>query len=210
MMRGVRPLVGLAVLAWAAGAQAQEMVEVPTPPAYRAPPGCCVAVEEPKPRAPGDVLFAVSVGPTYRRAFREDFAAAAIEVAIGGQSPRFGVAGRLRVDLGATRVGLPYQVVSMGPEFWFRASGRVRAGFGLSFGTFSYQRATVVGADDNVWAPTIGADVAVTVDLVKSARGGALFALARAGYDWIENFGNDEPLATGSSFGLTVALGYRY
>jgi hypothetical protein len=229
MMRGLRPLVGLAVAVCAAQAGAQEMVEVPTPPQYQQqppggqppspppegqppPPGdCCAVVEPPKPREPGDVLVSISVGPTYRRAFREDFFAAGLEFEIGGQTRSFGVAGRAQLDLGATRVGLPYQFATFGPSFWFRVSPRVRAGFGVGFGIFSYQRASsYASTDPTVWAPSIGADVAATIDLVRSRRGGALYLLGRAAYDWIDNFGGDDQFSTGSSIALTAALGYRY
>jgi hypothetical protein len=203
MMRGLTPL--LAVAALAGSAAAQEMIEVPNPDP------CCVAVAEPpRPKLPGSLLLDVSAGPTYRLAFKEDFIAAAVELEVGGQTPKWGVAGRLRGDFGATRVGLPYQFVTVGPAFSFRMSPRWRAGFGLSFGSMSYQRVSAARVTDpTVWALTIGVDFDASVDLVRSARGGALFLGARAGWDFIDNTGPDE-LATGSSVCVTAALGYRY
>ena len=198
------------------GASAQEMVEVPNAPPPSPPPGatadeCCVVVEAPPPpKPPGAVLFDVSLGPTYRRAFKEDFAAAALELEIGGQTPSWGIAGRLHADLGATRVGLPYQLVTIGPSFAFRATERLRLGFGVSFGSFSYQRVSAARTwDPTVWALTIGVDLDATVDLVRTARGGALFLAARVGWDFIDNTG-DDALSTGTSLALTAALGYRY
>jgi hypothetical protein len=203
MMRGLRPLVLVAALA--GSARAQEMIEVPNPDP------CCVAVvEPPRPKVPGSLLLDVSAGPTYRRAFAEDFVAAAVELEVGGQTPTWGVVGRLRGDLGATRVGLPYQFVTVGPAFSFRVTPRVRLGFGVSFGTFSYERVSAARVTDpTVWALTIGADVDGTIDLVRTVRGGAFFLGLRAGWDYIDNTGVDQ-LATGSSVAATAALGYRY
>ena len=157
------------------------------------------------------MLFDVSLGPTYRRAFREDFTAAAVEFEIGGQTQTWGVAGRARLDLGATRVGLPYQFATFGPAFSFHLSERFRLGFGVSFGSFSYQRASAARTTDpTVWAPTIGADLDATVDVLRTGRGGALFVAARAGWDFIDNTSGGDTFATGSSLSLTAALGYRY
>jgi hypothetical protein len=212
----MRAVVLVVAAMLATGAAAQEMEEVPTPPPTTPPPTtppqepCCVVTEPVAPRPPGSLLLDVSAGPTYRRAFKEDFAAAAVELEIGGQTPTWGVVGRLRGDFGGTRVGLPYQFVTVGPAFMFRVSPRMRVGFGLTFGTLSYQRVSAARlTDPTVWALTVGADVDATVDLVRTQRGGAVFLAARAGYDFIDNTG-DDVLSTGSSVAITTAVGYRY
>jgi hypothetical protein len=215
MMRGLRPLVSLVALAWAASAAATEMVEIPTPPSPPPPAPstadpCCVAVATAPPHDPGRLLLQVSVGPTYRRAFREDLAAAAVELEAGGQTSTFAIGGRLAADFGATRVGLPYQRFTIGPAFWRRMTPRLRLAFGMTFGSLVYERVSAARVHDpTVWALTIGADFTATVDLMRTSRGGALYALVRAGYDCIDNTGRDA-LATGSSGALTAALGYRY
>ena len=61
-----------------------------------------------------------------------------------------------------------------------------------------------------MWAPTIGADLDATVDVLRTGRGGALFVAARAGWDFIDNMSGGDTFATGSSLSLTAALGYRY
>jgi hypothetical protein len=207
-MRGLRPLFGLVVaMALSGGARAQEMIEIPTtaPP----PPPCCVAVASPAAREPGSLLLQIDAGPTYRHAFGEDFAAAAVELEVGGQTPSWGVSGRMRGDFGATRVGLPYQFFTFGPTFWRRMTPRLRLGVGATFGVFVYERASASQAfDPTVWAFTIGVDLDVTVDLVRTRRDGALFLLGRVSYDYIDN--TSDNFATGSSVGFTVALGYRY
>ena len=207
MRRAQAAIAVLVVVIAASSASAQEMIEVPNPDP------CCVAVaavEPPRPKVPGSLLLDVSAGPTYRLAFKEDFVAAAVELEVGGQTPTWGVVGRLRADFGATRVGLPYQFVTVGPAFSFRVSPRVRFGFGLSFGSMTYQRVSAARlTDPTVWALTAGLDVDATIDLVRTRRGGAFFLGARAGWDFIDNTGPDE-LATGSSIAITAALGYRY
>ena len=200
----MRALVCVAIALAAAGAEAQEMIEIPTPP-----PPCCV-VATPKPPSPTALILDVVVGPTYRRAFQEDFAAAFVEVEVGARNPFFGVGARFSAAFGATRVGLPYQFLTLGPAFDFRVSSRVRLALGLSFGALVYERVSAAAArDPDVTAISLGVDGSLTIDLVRLRHDGALFLLGRVGYDYIDNTGVD-PLDTGSSLALTLALGYRY
>lgn len=208
-MRGLRPLFGVAVALCGVGASAQEMIEVPTTTAPPPPP-CCTVIAPPPPRAPESLLLQLVVGPTYRRAFKEDFAAALLELELGAQNPRFGVGARLSAALGATRVGLPYQFITIGPAFNFRLTPRVRFAVAATFGALVYQRASAAAIDDpNVWGLSAGVNGTVGVDLVRTARDGAVYLLGRIGYDYVDNTGRDA-LDTGSSLSLTAALGYRY
>jgi hypothetical protein len=204
MMRGLRPLFCLAVAVTAARAQAQEMVEVPTPPPPPPPPAeCCVVVEKP-PSPPASVLLDVLVGPTYRRAFDEHFAGALVELEVGAQNDSFGMGARISLTAGGTPVGLPFQVFTIGPAANFRLSSRLRLAIGATFGVFTYQRATIPG--DGVWALMAGFNAGLTGDLARTRRGGALYALGRVGYDYIETIGS----TNGSTLAVTAALGYRY
>ncbi|MDB4964500.1 MAG: hypothetical protein JWN44_189 [Myxococcales bacterium] len=208
-MRGLRPLVGLAAALFAVAAHADEpapgMVEIPTP--YPAQDCCTVVARAPSP--PTTVLVQGHVGVSYRRALREDFAAAHFELEVGGQDPNIGIGARVSVEAGATRIGLPYQVVTLGPAFNLHVSGRVQLALGLTFGVLVYQRASSRSDfDPNVWGVTAGVNGTVSVDLVRTRRDGALFVLARIGYDYIENTGDS--FTQGSSLGATAALGYRY
>ncbi|MGZ3441342.1 MAG: hypothetical protein ACXVDD_17605 [Polyangia bacterium] len=201
MMRGLQPLFGVAAVLVAASAHAQEMVEVPTPLPPRL---CCVVVDDRTPKAPASLLFDVLIGPTYRRAFNEDFAGALVEVEVGAQNDSFGMGARLSGTAGATRVGLPYQMLTIGPGANFRLSPRLRLAIGATFGIFAYQRATLPGS--SVWAFTAGANAGMTVDLVRTRSGGALYLLGRLGYDYIESLGD----TNGSTVGVTAAIGYRH
>jgi hypothetical protein len=206
MMRGLRPLFVIALLA--ANAQATEMIEVPTPPPPPPPrvelAVCCFATA-PGPDDPR-LLVAVDAGPSVRAAFGTSFAGVAAEVLLGGDAPNMSFAGRLHLDLGLT-VDLPYEHVAAGMVVLGRLSPRVRLGLGFLFGFLMYQRASATRiGDPTVWAPTLGVDVELTVDLVRTRRGGALFALARAGYEYVDNLVS---AATGSSFTGGLALGYR-
>ena len=68
-----------------------------------------------------------------------------------------------------------------------------------------YERATVPG--DVVWALTAGFNGGLTVDLVRTRRGGALYVVARVGYDYIDTVGSS---TSPSTLSVTAALGYRY
>ncbi len=203
-MRGLLPLFAVAV--WAATAEAQEMVEIPTPPR----PPCCVVAAVKPPSPPPTLLLDVLVGPTYRRAFKEDFAAAAVEVEVGAQNRSFGMGARFSAALGATRVGLPYQFLTIGPALSFRVSPRIRLALAFTFGALVYERVSATAArDPAVWGLSAGVNGTLSVDLVRTRRDGALYALGRVGYDYIDNTSSD-PIDTGSSLALTCALGYRY
>jgi hypothetical protein len=180
------------------------MVEVPTP--Y--PPQNCCVVDAKAPRTPTMLLVQGHVGVTYRRALREDFAAAHAELEIGGQDPNIGIGARMSFELGGTRIGLPYQVITIGPAFNLHVASRVQLSVGLTFGVLVYQRATSRDFDPNVWGVTAGINGGVTVDLVRTRRDGALYAMARVGYDYIDNTGSS--FTQGSSLAATGALGYRY
>jgi hypothetical protein len=201
MMRALFPLLAVALVA--ARVQATEMIEIPTPPSP-APVVCCVVLEpRPQPR----LLVAVDAGPTGRTAFGTGFAGAAVEVTLGGEVPKLSLGGRVRGDFGVT-VDLPYEHVGGGGVVMARLSPRVRLGAGFLFGVLMYQRASATRASDpTVWAPTIGFDAELTIDLLRTRRDGAFFALGRLGYDYIDNLGKS---STGSSFGGGLALGYRY
>lgn len=205
MMRGLRPLFGLVVFVVAGNTHAQEMVEIPNPP----PEPCCVAVAVKPPPSPPSLLFDVLVGPTYRRAFKEDFGAVLVEAELGAKNQSFGIGARLSTELGATRVGLPYQFVTIGPSFDFRLAPRIGLALALTFGIFVYERVSATAATDpSVYAFSAGANGTLTVDLWQSRGGGALVLLARGGYDYIDN--TSSSFTTGSSLALTAALGYRY
>src|SRR4051794_26577892 len=204
MMRGLRPLFAVAALV-AGSASAQEMIEIPKPPPPLPPPDCCVVVEEPPPRPPASLLFDVVAGPTYRRAFHDDFIGAFIELEAGAQNDSFGMGARLALTAGTTRYGLASQVVTIGPAANFRLSPRLRLAIGADFGVLTYERATIPG--DHVWGLMAGVNGGMTVDLVRTRRGGALFLLARVGYDYVETAGGS---TSGSTVTVTAALGYRY
>jgi hypothetical protein len=207
MMRRLCPLFALAVVAFAAAqAHATEMIEIPTPPPPPAPPPqvCCMV-----PAPPDDndlqLLVGVDAGPTYRAGFGTGFAGGAVELMLGGEAPTVSFAGRFHVELGQT-FGLPYEDLGAGMFVMGRLSSRVRLGGGFLFGVLMYQRASASQSrDPTVWAPSLGVDGEVTVDLVRTQRGGALFARGRVGYDYIEPHGG-----SGSSLVLAASLGYRY
>lgn len=202
MMRGLRPLFALAALALPAAAHATEMIEIPNRPPP--PPRCCIEPEPPGANDP-KLLLAVDGGATFRAAFGTTFAGAASEIMLGGQSPSVSFAGRVHAEVGNT-VGLPYEDVAGGMFVMGQLSSRVRLGGGFLFGVLMYQRASASRATDpTVWAPSIGADVELTVDLVRTERGGAIFARARAGYDYV-----DTTDGSGSSAMLAASVGYRY
>jgi hypothetical protein len=191
----VRALVVIVALTSAAAATAQE----PCDP--------CVVLEAPPQDPSHDLWFTVSAGPTYRRAFREDFAAAALELEVGGQTSTFSVAARFSTAFGASRVGLPYEFLTLGPAFGFRLSTRVRLVVASTFGVMVINRASASrSGDPNIWGLTAGLNGTVTVDLVRSRRDGALFLAGRVGWDYI----GDSSIDTGSSLAATAALGYRY
>jgi hypothetical protein len=172
---------------------------------------CCVAVPCCAPAAtePRPLLLAITLGPTYRRAFKEDFAAAAAELEIGGQGRWFSVGARFDVAAGGTRVGLPFQTFTVGPGFRFPVGDRLRLGFGMTFGALVIQRVSATAASDpTMWSLMWGSYVDGTVDVVRTRGGSALFVAARVGYDFIDNFPGAD-LGTGSSLALTAALGYR-
>lgn len=194
-----RALAALVVLLAAATADAQEMIEVPNAPP---PPPCCAVAEEK--RSPPSLLASVLVGPTYRRAFDDDWTAALIEFEIGAQNESFGMGARISAAFGANRYRLPFQMATFGPAGNFRLSSRLRLALAATFGVFSYDRATRAGGV--VWAFTLGANAQLSVDLVRSRRG-ALFALGRVGYDYIETaHSSTSPHAAAA----TLALGYRF
>jgi hypothetical protein len=216
-MRGLLPLVGLAaavaVMLPPSLSRADEaphadepppgMVEVPTP---YPPRDCCVVVEAKGHSLPTTLLVQGHLGVTYRRAFREDFAAAHAELEVGGQDANIGIGARLTLELGATRVGLPYQVVGLGPAFNVHLAPRLQLAVGFTFGALIYQRATS-SSDPNVWGVSAGVNGTVSYDIVRNRRDGALYVLARLGYDYVHSRGGFD---TGSTLGVTAALGYRY
>lgn len=205
MMRGWRPLFVLAVVGCCARVEAQEMIEVPTPPPAPPAPAVVAAPLSPVPR----LWLAVDAGPGYIAAFGSDFAGASVGIIAGGQTRRLSIGGRLRGDFGAVG-GLSYENVSVGPQLSFRLSPRARLGGGLSVGLLEYQRASITHYQDpTVWAPTIGADASFTFDLVRTRRGGGMYVLARAGFDWIDNTARDR-LDAGMSGTVGAGLGYRY
>src|SRR5205823_814595 len=98
----------------------------------------------------------------------------------------------LTMAFGATRVGLPYQFVTIGPTMVFRVADRVRIGAGVTFGGMFIQRASSArSSDPTIIAITAGLHGDVRVDLVRSRRGGALYATARLGWDLIDNTSPD-------------------
>jgi hypothetical protein len=163
----------------------------------------------PLPSVPHALLLKLAIGPTYRSVLREDFFAGAGELEVGGQTPYFSVGARLSVAAGATRVGLPYQFLTIGPGFMFPVGSRLRLGIGSTFGLMIIQRVSASGlTDPNIWAITAGIYGDSTLDVVRTRSGGAFLVGARIGYDFIENVEAD--LGAGSSVALTVWLGYRY
>ncbi|HEY2745408.1 MAG TPA: hypothetical protein VGL86_12315 [Polyangia bacterium] len=212
MMRGHLPLFALVVLAVAAPAVAQEMIEIPNPPPP--PPPCCCCVEEPPPPPPsapsGSLYFAVAGAAAYRRAFGADLGAASLDVALGGQTAKWSLGARLRLDAGAIDGLLPYQQLAIGTALLVRVSPRVALGGAINFGFFWYERASAARVTDPiVWAPTIGGELDLTVDLVRTARGGAFFAHARANLDYIDTAA-DPGTTDGMSVAVAAGLGYRY
>jgi hypothetical protein len=203
MMRGLRPLFALAAVALAANAHATEMVEIPTP--SPPPPACCV-VSATADKSDPQLLVAVDGGPSYRAAFGTSLVGLAAEVMLGGDAPRVSFAGRLHGEVGST-LGLPYEDVGAGMLVMARLSPRIRLGVGFLFGIFMYQRASASRVTDpTVWAPSMAVDGQLTVDVVRTRRGGALFVRARVGYDYIDSIKD----SAGSSAALAASLGYRY
>ena len=207
MMRGLRPLFALAAVVLAGHAHATEMVEIPTPPSLPPPPpaACCVVTADAG-RSDPQLLVAVDGGPTYRAAFGTSLVGVAAEMLLGGDAPRVSFAGRLHVEFGST-LGLPYEDLGAGMLVMARLSPRVRLGLGFLFGVFMYQRASASRlTDPTVWAPSIAVDGQLTVDLVRTRRGGALFVRARVGYDYIDSVKD----GAGSSALAAASVGYRY
>jgi hypothetical protein len=171
----------------------------PVPPPLVAPMPVVACCAEPVTVPTRRLFLTLSVGPSYRRAFGDDFIAAVPEVDIGGQTHNLSIATRFSAALGATRFGLPFQFFNLGPSLMFRVSERVRFGFALNFGVFMYERATVTRNDPVVWTFSLGAALDLTVDLVRLRSGGTLFVDARLGSDWIA------PLNGGFTEGLSIA-----
>jgi hypothetical protein len=178
----------------------------PVPPPLIAPMPivCCI-----DPRPPTRALYlTLSVGPSYRRAFGDDFIAVMPELEVGAQSSAVSIATRLSAALGATRVGLPFQYFSIGPSFMFRMSPRWRFGFALDFGFMLYERATVVRDDPVVWSPALGLALDLTADLWRARSGGTLFVDARLGSDYVFTL-RESSFVEGLTVTPSVGLGWR-
>ncbi len=203
MMRGWTPLYAtLALLIAAGAAHAQETSpDEPMPPCCtQAPPPVVVCCSE-APDRPRKLLLKLSVGPQYRYAFDEDFFAALPELEIGGQTRNFSVGARISAALGATRVGLPYQFLNIGPSFMFRLSPRVMLGLGGLFGFMLYERATA-SAESVVYSPTLGGVIEATVDVARTHAGGAVYLDARLEADWIATLHGNGVGSVAPSFSL--------
>jgi hypothetical protein len=176
------------------------------PPPLVAPSPVIVCCAEPPPPI-RKLYFSLSVGPSYRRAFGDDFIAAMPELEIGGQTRSLSIATRFSAALGADRFGLPFQFFNFGPSLMARMSPRVRLGFALNFGFMMYERATRVPDDPVVWSPSFGMAIDLTVDLWRRRGGDVVYLGARLGGDWII------PLRGNADDGLSimpsVALGWR-
>ena len=193
----------------------QPMAQQPMPPMMQQPlspspmiaPTTLTCCADPRP-SERHLLVKLSVGPTYRRAFGDDFFAVMPELELGGQTHDFSVGARLTASFGGTRVGLPYQTLSVGPSFMFRLSPRMMLGFGASFGFFAYERASATAlTDSTVWSPSLGLTVGTTIDLVRSRSGGALYADARVAFDWIATLHGG--FLDGASIAPSLSLGWR-
>jgi hypothetical protein len=178
----------------------------PVPPPLVVPPPAIVCCAEPPVMPTRKLFLALSVGPSYRRAFNDDFIAAMPEIELGGQTRNLSIAARFSAALGATRIGLPFQFFNVGPTLMFHVAPSIRFGFALSFGFMMYERATV-WPDPVVWSPALGAALDLTVDLARLRSGGVLFVAARLGSDWIFPLRNS--FTEGLSVSPSVAFGWR-
>ncbi len=187
-------------------ALSQDVDDEPMPPPIVQPiavapnvVACCVVQPE---RPHGRAFVKLSVGALYRRAFGDDLLAARPEIELGGETSRYAIGGRISAALGATRYGLPYQHVELGPHFMWRVSPRVQLGVGLDFGVFMFERVTEPG--DVVWTLSLGGMVDATIDLART-RAGTLFLAGRVGVDYLLGAVD----AGYVSFGPELALGWH-
>ena len=144
---------------------------VETPDTHRRSPAC----RRRRGQAAAIAAVAALRRPRRRRPtgapFKEDFGAVLVEAELGAKNQSFGIGARLSTELGATRVGLPYQFVTIGPSFDFRLAPRIGLALALTFGIFVYERVSATAATDpSVYAFSAGANGTLTVDLLAVAR----------------------------------------
>jgi hypothetical protein len=182
----------------------------PTPPPLVAPqpygqpvPPYCL-LPPPKPIKKNRGLFKLSLGYGYRWAIGADFHSAAAEIMFGSENDHAGGGGRFGLEVGRTYSGLSFEALSFGAGFEFKLSRRWRIGFGPTIGILIIQRAT--RSDDDFWAFTLGTHLDLSVDLVQTRTGGALYLAGRAGYDFVVPTTDLD----GSSFIARLWLGYRF
>jgi hypothetical protein len=161
--------------------------------------------DEPMPASwhhiPTHGLFSIEAGPIYRFTYDESFFSGGLSLVMGAQDAHWGGGIRLEGQYGATRYGLPFTSVSVGPAFEFKLTPRLRLGFGVPISMLFVERVTeqnqwLVGVSAGAWAQTI-------VDLAHSRRHGDLFLDVRAGFDiyWAD---------ASPAFWTQIAIGYRF
>ncbi|APR77321.1 Hypothetical protein A7982_02668 [Minicystis rosea] len=181
----------------------------PYPPPYPygvapyPPPPLVVSPAEmppPEPERPRHFSFKAFAGPAYRRVYDIPISAADVGLSFGSQRGIYGEIGAL---LGRTDQGLfTWQIRPQATFEW--PLGRVRLGFGAGFTMIGIQRAT---RDSYLVGFGVGATGFASVDLVRSARGNALFLAGKMALDVLPGGSTD---STAVLWGPSALLGFRY
>jgi spore coat protein T len=151
---------------------------------------------------PGRRMIKLDVGYAYRYAFRDSINALALELMLGTERARSAGGGKLGIELGRTSAGLQFQAVELGGGFDWRLGKRVRLGFSPTVTFLIFERATRANSD--LWTIGLGLRTDLTVDLWQRRQGGALYAGARIGYDFVP--AADEH----HGFAARLRLGWRF
>lgn len=143
-----------------------------------------------------------SLGFAYRWAFDESLLGAALLGELGAQAEQLSGGIRLRFEIGSMRVGLPYQVITVGPFLWLpQLHKRVHLGLGIDTGVLLISRRTMPFR--SMWSMLWGGQLGATIDLLKVGETGAIHLEGSVGcYALTAAPG---PLSVIS----TVSIGYR-
>jgi hypothetical protein len=174
----------------------------PIPPPLVAPP------PPPSPRRKKDddrFLFKFSLGGAYQHLLGESMGGAALDFMIGAEDSHWGGGAQLGFEFGRTLGGLSFVWFRVGPGFEWRLSERLRFGFGAQFGVLAIARAAAA-SDDTMDSFSFGLHLDLSVDLVRGARGNALYASGRLGGDVLTSVTDLSPW----SLLVSAGLGYRF
>lgn len=142
-----------------------------------------------------------SVGFAYRWAFDQSMLGAALDGEIGAQNQRLAGGVRLHIEAGRLLAGLPFQVVTFGPNLWFRLAELFRIGLGLDTGVLVLSRRTV--PDRSMWTVMLGGHLGGSLDIWRHGNSGVLHLDAIVGAYFLTQAPGPLSVVT------TLGLGYR-